>query len=97
SAFDAVGGLDPSLHYAMDYDLWLKLSHRFPIAYLNKTLANYRWLGDNKSARGGWDRLREVELVAQQHGAKKLPAFFCLEKINLLNQEACSAVRYGDP
>ncbi len=96
AAFEAVGGLDPSLHYAMDYDLWLKLMHRFPIAYLPKLLAHYRWLGDNKSARGGWDRLREVQRVARHHGAGRLPAFFRLEQINLLMQEAFGAIKYGD-
>ena len=47
----------------MDYDLWLKLARRYPIAYLPKVLANYRWLGENKSATGGWQRIDEVEKV----------------------------------
>src|SRR5918998_311730 len=34
SAFEAVGGLDPSLNWAMDYDLWLKFAARFEVAYL---------------------------------------------------------------
>lgn len=96
SAFEAVGGLDPSLNWAMDYDLWLKIAKRFKIAYLPKTLAHYRWLGDAKTASGGWGRLEEVERVALRHGAWRLPAFFRLEKIYLHVQEAQQAWRYAD-
>src|SRR5579884_2697365 len=59
SAYDAVGGLDPSLHWAMDYDLWLKIAKKFPVVYLPKVLANYRWLSGTKTATGGFSRLDE--------------------------------------
>ncbi|MBJ6727297.1 glycosyltransferase family 2 protein [Geomesophilobacter sediminis] len=41
-AFLAVGGLDATLHFAMDYDLWVRIARRFPCRYLPKPLANYR-------------------------------------------------------
>jgi GT2 family glycosyltransferase len=88
SAFEAVGGLDASLHFAMDYDLWLKLARRFKIDYVPKVLANYRWLGGNKSAIGGRERIEEVRRVATRHGATRLPAYFCLEEVNLCLEEA---------
>lgn len=97
SAFEAVGGLDPSLNWAMDYDLWLKFAAAgFKVAYLPRVLANYRWLGDSKSAAGGWGRLREVDAVARRHGARRTPAFFRLEKVNLHLTEARDAARLGD-
>lgn len=96
-AFEAVGGLDPSLNWAMDYDLWLKLAGRnFKIAYLPRVLARYRWLGDSKSAAGGWGRLDEVDVVARRHGAKRTPAYFQLERVNLHLTEASHAFRLGD-
>src|SRR5579859_3357559 len=48
-AYDAVGGVDPRFHWALDYDLWLKMARQFKFAYLSKVLACYRWLGNNKS------------------------------------------------
>jgi len=42
SAFAEVGGLDESLHWALDYDLWLKIARRFPIAYIPRKLARAR-------------------------------------------------------
>jgi len=97
SAFEAVGGLDPSLNWAMDYDLWLKFAAAgFKVAYLPRVLANYRWLGGSKSAAGGWGRLREVNQVARRHGARRTPAYFRLERVNLHLAEGRSALRHGD-
>jgi glycosyltransferase involved in cell wall biosynthesis len=37
-----VGPLDPSFHYAMDYDLWTRLAARSEIKYVPQTWANFR-------------------------------------------------------
>ena len=97
AAFEAVGGLDPSLNWAMDYDLWLKFAAAgFKVAYLPRVLANYRWLGDSKSAAGGWGRLKEIDLVARRHGARRTPAYFRLERVNMHLTEARAALRLRD-
>lgn len=44
------GVFDESLNYGLDYDLWLRISHRFPIGYINRTLALYRRHDANMSA-----------------------------------------------
>jgi len=95
-AFEAVGGIDPALHYAMDYDLWLKIAKRYKVAYLPRILANYRWLGTNKSAEGGHRRLEEVERVALRHGASELPAYFRLETVALNLAQALQAMKARD-
>jgi GT2 family glycosyltransferase len=38
----AAGGVDISLHYAMDLDLWIRLAERMPIRYVPHDLAAYR-------------------------------------------------------
>ncbi len=38
----AVGPLDPSFYFAMDYDLWVRLAGRSQIKYLPQTWANFR-------------------------------------------------------
>jgi hypothetical protein len=96
SAFEAVGGLDESLHWAMDYDLWLKISQRYQVAYLPRPMANSRWFGGNKTAIGGRTRLDEIEKVASRHGGRGLPAYFCLEAVALNGQEAWHAARRLD-
>jgi glycosyltransferase involved in cell wall biosynthesis len=37
-----VGPLDPSFHFAMDYDLWTRISARTEIKYVPQTWANFR-------------------------------------------------------
>jgi glycosyltransferase involved in cell wall biosynthesis len=49
AAFQEVGGLDPSLHYCMDYDLWIRLGRRFRFAHLPEVLARSRLHIDSKT------------------------------------------------
>jgi len=94
-AYTAVGGLDKSLNWAMDWDLWLRLAREHDFVYLEKELASYRWLGSNKTAEGGFARLEEVEKVARRHGCQGLPAYFRLEKARLLALQANRRRRDG--
>lgn len=90
-AYEAVGGLDQSLHWAMDWDLWLRLAQHYGVAHIARTLASYRWLGSNKTAAGGFARLQEIERVARRHGCNGLPAYFRLEQARLLAAQARDA------
>ena len=38
----AVGPLDPSFYFAMDYDLWVRISARSQVKYVPQTWANFR-------------------------------------------------------
>jgi hypothetical protein len=41
--WDAVGPLNPSFYFAMDYDLWVRIAERSEIKYLSgQTWANFR-------------------------------------------------------
>jgi len=42
NAFEAVGGLDETLDFVMDYDLWLRIGKRFPCRHIQQMLATYR-------------------------------------------------------
>jgi len=88
SAFEAVGGLDPSLNFAMDYDVFLKMAMKFEFAYVPQVWAEYRWLGVNKTAIGSWRRLDEIRRVTKRQGAWRLPAYFRLEIVNMYMQAA---------
>jgi glycosyltransferase involved in cell wall biosynthesis len=51
AAFEAVGGLDRSLTYAMDYDLFIRLGQRFDCRYLPQYFSRYRLHQDSKTVR----------------------------------------------
>jgi hypothetical protein len=42
SALDAVGGYDPRYRRCQDYDLWLRIAARWPLANLEQPLLRYR-------------------------------------------------------
>jgi len=42
TAFDAVGGLNETLHFAMDYDLWIRIGRHFSCRHISQVLATYR-------------------------------------------------------
>lgn len=44
-----VGPLDPSFHFAMDYDLWTRISARAEIRYVPQTWANFRLHASGKT------------------------------------------------
>lgn len=44
-----LGPLDPSFYYAMDYDLWTRISAVTPIAFHDRFMANFRLHGASKS------------------------------------------------
>jgi glycosyltransferase involved in cell wall biosynthesis len=95
SLFQAVGGLDDSLHWAMDYDLWLKASAAARCQFIPQVLANYRWLPTSKTGIGGPQRLAEVESVARRHGARGLPAHFRLEAVRMHVADALDHGRHA--
>jgi glycosyltransferase involved in cell wall biosynthesis len=79
--FLAVGGLDTSLHYCLDYDLWIKLALRFPVLHTVAVLARSRVYPETKTARGGLERLLEMERMIRRYGRPLLPSIYYSEMI----------------
>jgi glycosyltransferase involved in cell wall biosynthesis len=48
-SLEQVGGLDASLHYVMDYHLWVRLVNNVSTRYVHSIWANYRMHIDSKS------------------------------------------------
>jgi glycosyltransferase involved in cell wall biosynthesis len=91
SAYDAVGGINPHWHWALDYDLWLRLAQKHRFAYIPVELARYRWLADNKTASGGAARIDELWEMTSALGLRP-PAYVELERVNLLAAAALESL-----
>jgi glycosyltransferase involved in cell wall biosynthesis len=68
AALDAVGGVDTAYHYAMDYDLWLRVGTAFPVVRAEGYWAGFRMHPASKSvahARRFW---REEREISRKHG-----------------------------
>jgi GT2 family glycosyltransferase len=68
------GPLDTSLHYAMDYDLWLRIAKKHRFYFIPKTLVVYRMHGASKSGYEEWTPFYpEYNVVYRRHkGHSKL-------------------------
>jgi GT2 family glycosyltransferase len=64
----AVGGLDESLWFTADWDLWLKLAALGPTRYLPRPLAAFRIHSVSQTARGGPNELlKQYRAVQERH------------------------------
>jgi glycosyltransferase involved in cell wall biosynthesis len=70
TAYDAVGGVDESLHLTMDYDLWLKIGARFGVKHADAVWGVQRIHDDAKTIRLWNDFWPERLRVSRRHGGR---------------------------
>ena len=75
-AFDEIGMLDESLHFGMDWDLWIRIGKRFPVAYVPEYFGNLREYAAAKSFSGGLNRFNELVRIMRTHGERRYPPAF---------------------
>ncbi len=74
SVYEAVGGINPSLRYTLDWDLWHRLARagaRFH--YLEDLLAAVRYYPGTKTVGGGPRRYLEMWRVERTYGGRWIP------------------------
>jgi glycosyltransferase involved in cell wall biosynthesis len=69
-AFEAVGGIDESLHLTMDYDLWLKIGGRFGARHVDAVWSTQRIHDGAKTIRQFEDFWPERLAVSRRHGGR---------------------------
>lgn len=68
----AIGGLDEDLHYAMDWDLLIRLAARNDhVVAIEDVLADIRYYDDTKTSTGGWKRMREIAEIGRRHNGPR--------------------------
>lgn len=60
--FVRMGGVDESLKFCMDYDLWIRISNEYPLGYIDEYLANSR-LHDACKSITSWADVGLPEIV----------------------------------
>lgn len=64
---EEAGALDESLHYSMDYDLWLRFASRAEPVFVARDLASFRWHRRSKTSSRFVASAREALRVARRH------------------------------
>jgi glycosyltransferase involved in cell wall biosynthesis len=62
-----VGSLDESLHYTMDYDLWLRMGRAAPPLFLDRVLAQFRLHETSKTGQVNREQFDEQYRVAGRY------------------------------
>lgn len=65
SCLDQIGGFDESIFIPADWDLWLRLAHRFRVGYVDRPLSKYR-LASNYTLRHADRFVREADYVLEK-------------------------------
>ncbi len=71
-AFKRLGGLDESLKFAFDQDLFARLPSTGKLFYVDETLADFRWHPSSLSAGQSTKSIREASVVRISHYSKAL-------------------------
>jgi glycosyltransferase involved in cell wall biosynthesis len=69
SLFETWGGLDEGLHYAMDYDFYLRVASHVRAFHCPSELAYFRLHETSNTRTKRWSILRETARVRHAHGA----------------------------
>jgi glycosyltransferase involved in cell wall biosynthesis len=75
-AYWAVGGVDESYQFAMDYELWLKLGARFDVQHVDRTQAAYRYHGESKSMSRYDAFVPETLRASRAHGGRRFSPLY---------------------
>jgi GT2 family glycosyltransferase len=67
SVFEDVGGLSTKYSWAFDFDLFLRLSKKGHLRFVNKTLAKFRWHPESLSVEHRKKSVAEASLVRISH------------------------------
>lgn len=70
AAFEAVGGVDTSYRYAMDYELFLRIGARFEVRHVDGVLGAYRYHARSKTVAESEGFIDETFRAARKHGAR---------------------------
>lgn len=86
SLLNKVGLLDESLHYAMDFDLWIRMAKVGEFKLVPEVLAAYRLTSDCKSVADSQKFWQEVDRIFRRNNEIKInPVYLALHKSKLIH------------
>ncbi|MGH7267084.1 MAG: FkbM family methyltransferase [Candidatus Rokuibacteriota bacterium] len=77
-ALQQVGYLDESLHWCLDWDVFIRLSRRWPTRRIAEHLAVGRVYDAAKTQSGGFRRFREMRALMRRYADRRFPPVFFL-------------------
>jgi glycosyltransferase involved in cell wall biosynthesis len=72
SAINEFGLFNVNEHLVMDYDYWLRIGKKYPLAVLNKYLASFRVYASSKTSSSFLTTFRREMMLARKHSSSIL-------------------------
>ena len=89
-AFEAIGGMDPKLHYTFDYDLWIRMTQLFELRNINGLLATARSHAANKTLGHPRSTVEETISLLRSHFGYVPLQWICRYSSMLLSEKDAS-------
>ena len=89
---DDVGYLDDRLHYAMDWDILIRIGMKYPLTYIPKYMGCLREYPEAKSFAGGSERIRELRAMLQRHTRMLVPPGYIVYGLDTYHQIWCARI-----
>jgi glycosyltransferase involved in cell wall biosynthesis len=93
-AWEMFGPLSVALHYAMDWDLWIKMSRKFAFRYTSATLAEVTVQNETKSSSGGLPRYDEIRYMLEGHEGRAAHTYYKIGREYYERNQMPEARRY---
>jgi hypothetical protein len=92
---EAIGPLDESLNYFMDYAYWLRIGQQFPGHFVPQIKVTVTYNRETKSSTGGIPRLKELEAIVHNYGGSGLPLSGQYEWVGASLLACAASIRKG--
>jgi glycosyltransferase involved in cell wall biosynthesis len=92
---EELGFVSPEFQYAMDYDLWLRIAKRHPVAYIDDYWAAFRIHGESKSGRHSPQFYSEMRAISRANGGSFFSRIWVTHHVGRLRR-VVGAIVHGD-
>ena len=93
AAIEQAGYVREDLHFAMDWDLLIRIGKKFPLHYIPEYMGVLREYEAAKSFSGGVRRAREIARVLREHTGKRLAPGTITYGLDTYSKVWCEAAR----
>lgn len=86
---DEIGLLDEDMHYAFDWDYFIKIYKKYPLFCSDAVLSGYRIHATHKTGTGGEKRRKEILSIIERHAS---PDWLDVYQDTMRLQDKCSGI-----
>lgn len=95
TALESIGWVDESIHWGMDWDVFIRMAKRFPVERLEAEMGAIRDYSDTKAATGGFRRWRELSSISCRHAGRRITPACVIFGLDTYHKVV--STRFGSP